>query len=568
MKKTVITILMALAAVSGYAQTAYSALMLSENDYEGTARTAAMGNAFTALGGDLGAVSINPAASATARYSQVLITPSLSIFSSTAAGVSPFDDGYLPYFEKTMMSTRTDFDIPNVGVSMYHETGRKSGIKSISASFTMNRTATYNQTVYAAGTNSTTSFMGQMAYEASAKDKYGNPLYPSSSLGANNAFDIMPWKPVIGYKTGMIDPYYDFYVGASEKVLDSDNEYNGNETAVMAGTVNQAYGRNISGGKYEYVFNMGMNISDFIYLGANLTIHSADYAYSEYFKESAVDQNEFEITYKDEDGKIIPELTKYFNKMKYNLNYRYSGVGVSAKFGIIVTPVAGLRLGAAIQTPSTMTVKETWDESGETEFNGVGGGKYSSASPYGENRWSFRTPLKANFGIAYTFGNFGLISADYELSDYSKLSYTGSDYTDTKTLHEINDEMRNCYGIEHQLRIGTEIKPLPFLAVRAGYNLNTSAERAYWDGWDYVSIDQTFRHKASFGLGFSSNNSFFADIACTRSFIPDEYFMPYSDYMFKETLEGDVIVDPNYYAPEILIKPSLWNVILTLGFRF
>ena len=98
MKKTVITILMALAAVSGYAQTAYSALMLSENDYVGTARTAAMGNAFTALGGDLGAVSNNPAASATARYSQILITPSLSIFSSTAAGVSPFDDGYLPYF--------------------------------------------------------------------------------------------------------------------------------------------------------------------------------------------------------------------------------------------------------------------------------------------------------------------------------------------------------------------------------------------------------------------------------------------------------------------------------------
>jgi hypothetical protein len=72
--------------------------------------------------------------------------------------------------------------------------------------------------------------------------------------------------------------------------------------------------------------------------------------------------------------------------MKYNLNYSYSGIGVSAKFGVIVTPVAGLRLGAAIQTPSEMTVKELWDESGEAEFNGVGGGRYSSASPYGENR--------------------------------------------------------------------------------------------------------------------------------------------------------------------------------------
>lgn len=558
MKKTVITILMALAAVSGYAQTAYSALMLSENDYVGTARTAAMGNAFTALGGDLGAVSINPAASATARYSQILITPSLSIFSSTASGVAPFEDGDLPYFEKTMKSTRTNFDIPSAGVSMYYETGRKSGIKSISASFTMNQTATYDQNVYAAGTNSTTSFIGQMAYEASAKDNTGNLLFPSSALGAENAFDQMPWKYVIGYKTGMIDPYNDIYVGATEKVYD-DN------TAFMGGTVDQAYGRNISGGKYEYTFNMGMNISDFLYLGANLTIHSADYSYSEYFKESAVDPDDFEITYHDENGNIIPSLTKYFNKMKYNLNYSYSGIGVSAKFGVIVTPVAGLRLGAAIQTPSEMTVKELWDESGEAEFNGVGGGRYSSASPYGENRWSFYTPMKANFGVAYTFGSFGLVSADYELSNYGNLRYTNSDYTETETLVDINDEMRNCYGIGHQLRVGAEIKPLPYLAVRAGYNLNTSAEKAYWDGWEYVNIDRTYRHKASFGLGFSSKNSFFADIACTRSFIPDEYFMPYNDYVF---IPGTDEIDKNNYAPEILIRSSLWNVILTLGFRF
>ena len=545
---------MALAAVSGYAQTAYSALMLSENDYVGTARTAAMGNAFTALGGDLGAVSINPAASATARYSQILITPGLGIFSSTASGVSPFEDGDLPYFEKTMKSTRTNFNIPNAGVSMYYQTGRKSGIKSISASFTINKTAIYDQNLIAAGTNSTTSFMGQMAYDASVNG------YSSADLGADRAFDYMPWKPVIGYNTGMIDPYGDIYVGATEKVYDD-------KTAFMGGKVNQTYGRNISGGKFEYAFNMGMNISDFIYLGANITIHSADYSYSEYFKESAIDPDDFEITYQ-KNGVIDPSLTKYFNKMKYNLNYSYSGIGVSAKFGIIVTPFAGLRLGAAIQTPSTMTVHEMWDESGETEFDGVGGGKYSSASPYGENRWSFYTPMKANFGVAYTFGSFGLVSADYELSDYGNLRYTSSDYTDTETLFEINDEMSNCYGIEHQLRVGAEIKPLPFLAVRAGYNLNTSAEKATWDGWNYVNIDRTFRHKASFGLGFSSKNSFFADIACTRSFIPDEYFMPYSDYMFITDKAGDLIVDPNYYAPEILIKSSLWNVILTLGFRF
>ena len=562
MKKTAITILMALVAASGYAQTAYSALMLSENDYEGTARTAAMGNAFTALGGDLGAVSINPASSAVATYSQFSITPGLSIFSSTASGVSPYENGDLPYFERTMKSSRTKFNIPNVGFSLNFETGRRSGIKSISAAFVVNKTASYDQNVYAAGRNSTTSFIGQMAYEASAKDKNGNLLYPSNLLDADNAFDVMPWKYVIGYKTGMIDPYDDIYVAATEKVFDD-------KTAFLGGTVDQAYGRNISGSKYEYMVNVGMNISDFIYLGANLTLHSMDYSYSEYFRETAVDPDDFEITYNDGSGNIIPTMTKYFDRMKYNSSYSYSGVGYSAKFGLIVTPMPGLRIGAALQTPTAISIDESWEDSGETKFTGAGGGNFSSESPYGENSWKFRSPLKANFGLAYTFGKAGLISADYELSDYSKLRYNSSTYTDRDILYEINEEMTASYGIAHKIRIGAEFKPLPELAIRAGYNLSTSAEKAVWDGFEYVEIEKpTLSHKAAIGLGYSSRKSFFADIALTRSFLPKEYFMPYGDYVFKQNKEGDFIVDPNCYAPELLIKSSLWNVILTIGFRF
>lgn len=555
MKKTVITILMAFAAISSYAQSAYSALMLSENDYEGTARTAAMGNAFTALGGDIGAVSINPAATAVSKYSQFSISPGVSIISSTASGVSPYENGDLPYFQRTMRNNNTMFNLPNIGVALSFNTGRKSGIKSYSAAFIVNKTASYDQNLYAAGSNSTTSFMGQMAYEASING------YSSADLGSEDAFNLMPWKPVIGYNTGMIDPFYDIYVGATEKVYDD-------KTAFMGGTVNQAYGRNISGSKYEYILNAGMNISDFIYLGVNLTMHSMNYSYSEYFKETAADPDEFKISYTDDDGNEIPRLTKYFNSMKYNMNYSYSGIGYSAKIGVIVTPAQGLRLGAAIQTPTINTIEETWDESGETEFSGEGGGRYSSESPYGENTWTFRTPLRANFGVAYTFGSNGLISADYEVCNYGNTRYKSSLYTERNVLEDINDEMKNSYGASHKLRIGAEYKPTHFLALRAGYNLNCSAEKAIWDGFEFAGIKPTFSHKAALGLGFSSNKSFFADIACTRSFLADEYFMPYSDYVYTYNKEGDLTVDPNYYAPEILIKSSLWNVILTIGFRF
>ena len=77
MKKITATILSAAALSSMWtasAQTVGDALRFSDNNYYGTARTIAMGNAFTALGGDLGSVSINPAGSAVNSFSQVTIT--------------------------------------------------------------------------------------------------------------------------------------------------------------------------------------------------------------------------------------------------------------------------------------------------------------------------------------------------------------------------------------------------------------------------------------------------------------------------------------------------------------
>ena len=75
MKKTFLAITLLLAAVSAGAQTMYDALTFSQNNYYGTARSIGMGNAMTAVGGDLGAIGINPAGSAVFNYSQFTISP-------------------------------------------------------------------------------------------------------------------------------------------------------------------------------------------------------------------------------------------------------------------------------------------------------------------------------------------------------------------------------------------------------------------------------------------------------------------------------------------------------------
>ena len=163
MKKTALTILLtAFTSMMSHAQVAYDAWLFSENNYEGTARSVAMGNAFTALGGDLGAVSINPAGSAVAGYSQFTITPSLTFSTNTAYGIT--DNGSsTSYFQNKMKSSMTRFGMPNVGFTFNFDTGRNSGLKGITAGFIVNSSNSWCEDTYAKGTNSQTSFLAAMA---------------------------------------------------------------------------------------------------------------------------------------------------------------------------------------------------------------------------------------------------------------------------------------------------------------------------------------------------------------------------------------------------------------------
>jgi hypothetical protein len=534
MKKTAITILISLAAVAGYAQTADDALMFSENNYEGTARSVAMGNAFTALGGDLGSITINPAGSAVANYSQFAITPSLTFTANTAQGVSPYSDGTLPYFQKAMQSRMTDFTLPNAGLTFNWETGRKSGLKNVTFGFVVNRTNSWNEDVYANGTNATTSFMGALASQASG--------YLASDLANADAYDFMPWKYVTGFQSGMISTfggYDDQYVGASEVIY--ENSATGELDIVVGGPLEQTFGRRVDGAKSEYLFNLGGNISDFVYIGANLGFTSISYDYDEYFMEKAVDQNDFEIGL--DNGKKM-----YFQQMKYNYSYRANGTGVYGKFGIIVTPGAGLRIGAAIQTPTATSVNEFWQMSGETKYTNKGYNATAS-SPEGEDYYNFSEPWRANFGLAYTLGKLAVFSVDYELCDYSAMKFKRNGFDDGREyFSDLNDDIKDIFGTSHMLRAGVEVKPVDRLAVRAGYGLTTAPELT----------EVPAAQNASFGLGFNSRKSFFADIACRYAFASDEYFMPYSDYM----------AEYEVYAPEIRNRKDAWKVLLTLGWRF
>lgn len=559
MKKTALILsLMTMAAGAGSAQTIYDALRYSESNYEGTARTLAMGNAFTALGGDLGAVTINPAGSAVNRFSQITVSPALNISVNTAGGTTLPGASSPNGFGNRLTSSDTRFNIPNFGVALNFDTHRTSGVKNISLGFVVNTTNRFQENLRTTGEHYGTSFMGSEAYWAQGYSY--DELMASGAYGSYNA----PWRTIVAAQSGMISnltDYPDQFIGSSEQMeIIDDGQGNTSVNIYPAGAMDQSYQRVTRGFKYDYVINLGMNISDYVYVGANLGITSFNYNSATRYTEAAVDPDLFGIEYHIDDG--TPEgqdITTYFYDMQYDYEYSASGSGIYGKFGIIVTPGNGLRFGAAIQTPTSTMITENWRESGATTYSDPTF-DMSSESPLGEYRYKLISPFRANFGAAWTFGNIGLVSVDYELCDYSTMKFKEIDMQSGE-FDTQNSDIKDLMGMSHMLRAGVEIKPISQFAIRAGYGLTTSPEKYVGEDGG-IKYSGAMTHKGSFGLGYNSNGSFFADIAASYTRYANEYIYPYDDYIFDDS--GNIVT----YTPEILNRRGLWNVMLTLGFRF
>ena len=112
---------------------------------------------------------------------------------------------------------------------------------------------------------------------------------------------------------------------------------------------------------------------------------------------------------------------------------------------------------------------------------------------------------------------------------------------------------------------------MPAMALRVGYNLTTGAQYNTLADLDRVvalSADERkaqLRTAVSFGVGYSSPRSFFADFAVRFQYLPNEYLTPYW-YYYREGAMSHV--DYSVETPEICAQSALCNALLTLGWRF
>ncbi len=576
MKRTIFTALLSLTAIAAGAQTMYDGLNYSQNNYYGTARSIGMGNAMTAVGGDLGSIGINPAGSAVAGYSQFTITPNLTI-SSMNASYSSYPVGGADRFTNEQNKRLTRFSMPNIGLTFNWKTGNGSGLKAITYGLVVNGTNNFTGKMLAGGRNDKTSYQSAMAVAADGYDMdflngysidkdgkrvdrgWDYPYYYGDDFQNDpNKGKFAPWNVIANAQAGSIanygdtdDPSYYWRYKATTEGYSNTGEKDANGNYIydifLAGPLNQAYSRNITGSKYDVLFNVGFNFGDTFFVGANLGVTSLNYNYDECYKEAAENPSAFEIDFGDK-GKTC------FSDYRTRYSYTADGSGVFGKIGFLWRPVDGLRVGAAVQTPTIMEINERWIQDvnlnyTDASFNG------SAKTPEGDYSYRLRSPYRLNAGAAFTFAGMALLSADYEMTDYSTMKFMSKNggWNDD-TYGKLNDEIRNRMGVSHMVRVGAEFKPVPEIAVRAGYNFTTTPEYVS-EGNSKTTLNDRI-NAFSIGLGYSSNGSFFADIAARLTMLSDEYISPYADYL------------KDLASPMILNKRDLYSITATFGWRF
>lgn len=516
-------------------------LTLSQREAVGTARSMGMGGAFTSLGADMASLGYNPAGFG--MYQRNEISMSLGLGISHARNHNAYD---------LAGNNAVRASINNVGASikLYESTGT---LTAVNFAFGYNKVADYNYC---------TSYMGPQTISSLA-DAFAD-IANGGGLGINAEnkitdpngyydYDMNPyyWGAVMGYKGGLIN--------MGENGWYPDEIANGAE-------MSQSTNLKSRGSAGEFSFALGFNIDNIVYLGASLDIQSIQRKQTIYY-------NEY-IDYPEGEKPNAEEYPYQLRNFEFGESMQIDGSGVGAKFGIVVRPTEGLRIGFAVHTPTYYSLLYRYSASLSSVALSAGDNPYGwevingcvyadESTPIlqdsGENRWEFTTPTRLLAGLSYAVGPYAVFSADYQYDAYRSLRLNYSPVDDKYSYSEyVSDACRSNLKGVHTLRAGIEAKPTPWLSLRVGGGFKSKVLN---ENYNFVALSEPVENNswyASAGIGFRLGKVTSVDLAY-------QYLNTcYSDYYtFYTDLNGTPNASP-LYGLDILKH----NLALTFAFRF
>jgi len=408
-----------------FAQTVDDVLRYSVLNPGGTARFTGVSGAFTALGAEFGAISLNPAGLAMFRSSELVVTPSMRFNKIDAALPNQ------PNFSET--GSRFGFD--NFGIVFNTTPGRKgSKWSTFNVGIGMNRQANFAQAVF---------------YEGDAKGSILNNFFEDAQATLNGG--------------GTVDDLYPFTSGLAwdANAIYEDNDKNLTYDFINAPntTIKRSHAVNTYGRMNEMALSFAGNYDEKLMVGASIGVPFVNYRVEgEYIESDPVDSVE------------------YFDQLTYTEFLRSQGVGVNAKLGLIYRVNQMFRVGASVHTPTLIGLTDTYSNTlqyGYTDGSGTVSGDVLE-SPDGSTDYRLITPWRVNAGVAVLAKKMGFISADVEFVDYGNNRYNlDADVPNAASARderELNNTIQRAYKQTMNFRVGGEIAVETF-RLRAGVNL-------------------------------------------------------------------------------------------------
>lgn len=490
---------------SGFAQGEMDAFNLSYNDLTGTARGVAMGGAFGALGGDATGVAINPAGIGVYSSYEIVTTMNFTNTKteSNLYGLKADDSKFKFRFD----------NISVVGVVPLNS----DEVPLFNFGFAYNKLKSFDRKVSMRGNNlgvSLTDYITYRANESNYSDITSGKPYNTSA----------DWLGILGYQSGLIVP---------------NDAKNGFVSVLEKGEkVNNSLYLREKGDISSYDFSMGTTISDMISIGASVSVTDINYhLYSDYN----------ELFLKD-------------NADYYLTNYlKTEGSGWQVKAGVIFKPVHELRIGVAYHSPTWYNMTDYYDANVDASWNS----NIHYVPEYAATDYKLRTPDKWVFSLAGVIGQYAIISADYELTNYGRMQLKDN-YGDISFYDYDNDVIKDHYKNASTLRIGAEVRITPQLSGRIGYMWQESPlEKDFQDGEKEVYTVGTVSHYAlvgdanhfTWGLGYKFNT-----IAGTKS-----YFYTDAAFVIKTRTDDLYSFDASDKAE---LKTNQFTGLLSVGYRF
>lgn len=441
---------------STFAQSVDDAVINAQTQYEGTARSMAMGNATGAVGGDITAVCINPAGLGLYRTQEFTfsLAPQHQLCLTNYYGTSQ----YAQRFRVTM---------PSMGFVITAETSNYKPLRYVQFSVGMTRTNDLNYQQQTKGLNPTSSMVDAYLQTVNDIDQAFDPDIDLDEFFKNNhPYDLSP-----AWATYLIDRY-----------VDDEGQFYYN-SPVPQGNVWQSDDLTSKGRSEEWTMALAANYFDKLFLGASLGLAHLKRVSTRTYQETPNDAN------------------SDFTNWEHIEDLSDNAWGANFKIGIIYFPTSWLRIGAAWHSSTTYNIAETWftetqttlkDNDGNTEYR-------RNLSPTLDWTYGYRTPHTFVGSLAFLFGQRGMIATDVEYLNYrsSKFSFDGADDGVNK---DIIDMLKPSFNI----RLGTEWRARQ-LFLRGGLAYYGSP---YGFGENYGSVK-----KFGLGLGYAVSQATSFDFA-------------------------------------------------------